>query len=99
MFHSISQDWQIFLHIDYPGNRINGDHYPGDGEFHTNTWLAGDYIKDIQKLDIDRGSSAGSYEMWFGFFSSGDNRLKVETGEQDGRDRVRLGTIRVTGGI
>ncbi|MDX9723209.1 MAG: hypothetical protein RBU37_20830 [Myxococcota bacterium] len=95
----ITQDWQMFLHIDYPGNRINGDHYPGKGEFRTNTWLAGDYIRDIQVIEIDRGSSAGSYEMWFGFFSTGDNRLKVDTGDQDGSDRVRMGTLNVTGGI
>ncbi len=95
----ITQDWQMFLHIDYPGNRINGDHYPGDGHFRTNTWLAGDYVKDVQKIEIDRGSSAGIYEMWFGFFSSGDNRLQVETGDSDGNNRVRMGGLQVTGGI
>jgi len=95
----VTQDWQMFLHIDYPGNRINGDHYPGDGNFHTNTWLAGDYVKDVQKLEVDRGSSAGLYELWFGFFSSGDNRLKVESGERDGKDRVKMGMLKVSGGI
>lgn len=95
----INRDWQMFLHIDFPGNRINGDHYPGDGDFRTNTWLAGDYVKDVQKLKIDRGSSAGDYEMWFGFFSSGDNRLKVTSGDIDKDNRVRMGRLRVTGGI
>ena len=74
------------------------DHRPGDGTFLTNTWIAGDYVKDIQKLEVDRGSPAGIYEMWFGFFSAGDNRLGVATGDHQD-NRVRMGTMRVTGGL
>ena len=94
----ITADWQMFLHVDFPGTRINGDHRPGDGAFLTNTWIAGDYVKDIQKLEVDRGSPAGIYEMWFGFFSAGDNRLGVATGDHQD-NRVRMGTMRVTGGL
>lgn len=88
---------KIFLHVDYPGTRINGDHTPNNGEFTTNYWLEGDVVKAVQPLVIESYSTPGEYSLNFGFFV-GSKRMKVEPREaHDGRDRITLGKIRVQG--
>lgn len=90
---------KIFLHVDYPGNRINGDHVPNDGEFTTNYWMPGDTVKDVHRLSIDSYSTPGVYTLNMGFFL-GSRRMKVQPKEaHDGRDRITIGKIRVTSGL
>lgn len=92
----VTSSQKIFLHVDYPGTRINGDHVPNNGEFPTNHWLPGDYVTDTQRVDVENGSSAGTYTMYMGFFL-GNNRMKVTPrSAHDGSDRIKLGTIEVT---
>lgn len=87
--------YKIFLHVDFPGTRINGDHVPVDGTMATNTWLPGDYIVDTQYLPVERGSSSGSYEIFMGFFQ-GSRRMKVEPKTaHDGVNRVRMGKVNI----
>lgn len=86
---------KIFLHVDYPGNRINGDHYPNDGEFPTNYWVPGDIVRARHNLEIDNYATPGLYTLNFGFFL-GSNRMKVEPREaHDGRNRITMGKFRV----
>ncbi|MBA2662752.1 MAG: glycosyltransferase family 39 protein [Bradymonadaceae bacterium] len=86
---------KIFMHIDFPGNRINGDHDPVNGEFPTNHWLPGDIVKDEFSVAIERYSSVGVYSMNFGFFR-GANRMSVEPrSAHDGQNRIMMGRIRV----
>lgn len=88
---------KIFLHVDYPGTRINGDHVPNNGDFPTNYWLPGDIVKDVQPLKIDSYSTPGIYTMHMGFFL-GSRRMDVEPREaHDGRNRITIGKIRVEG--
>lgn len=87
---------QIFLHVDYPGSRIHGDHYPMGGDFPTSDWPQGEIVKDVYKLQIETYSSTGEYTMFFGFYSA--NRMSVEPpSAHKGQNRVPLGKIRVTG--
>jgi hypothetical protein len=91
----VSSGQKIFLHIDYPGTRINGDHVPNNGEFPTNHWLPGDYVTDTQWVDVERGSSAGTYTLYMGFFQ-GKKRMKVTPkSAHDGGDRIKLGTMEI----
>lgn len=91
----VSTSQKIFLHVDYPGTRINGDHVPVDGALPTNQWLPGDYIVDTQWLDIEPGSPSGEYKMYMGFFL-GSRRMKVTPASaHDGDNRIELGTIKV----
>lgn len=88
---------KIFLHVDYPGNRINGDHYPNDGDFPTNYWYPGDIVKSVQKLEIESYSTPGVYSLNFGFFV-GSRRMEIEPRKaHDGRNRMKIGEIRVEG--
>jgi len=92
----IPSSYKIFLHVDYPGTRINGDHTPVNEAFPTNHWLPGDYIVDTQWLLIEPGSSSGTYQLYAGFFL-GNNRMKVTPASaHDGGNRVKLGAIEVT---
>ncbi|MFU8806689.1 MAG: hypothetical protein ACNA8W_22970, partial [Bradymonadaceae bacterium] len=86
---------RIFLHVDYPGNRLHGDHDPVGGEFPTNFWSVGDIVKDEFTLTVDRYSSVGVYNINMGFFR-GSNRMKIEPRPaHDGQNRVRVGQIKV----
>ncbi|MBH23550.1 MAG: hypothetical protein CMH57_03605 [Myxococcales bacterium] len=92
----VSSSYQIFLHVDYPGNRINGDHHPVDGTFTTNHWIPGDYVVDTQRLLVDHGSNVGRYTMYMGFFL-GSRRMKVTPrSAHDGQNRVNLGQVEIT---
>ena len=88
---------KIFLHVDYPGTRINGDHVPNDGDFPTNYWMEGDIVKDVQKLEIESYSTPGIYTLNMGFFL-GSRRMSVDPrAAHDGHDRITIGQIRVNG--
>ena len=90
---------KIFLHVDYPGNRINGDHVPNGGEFPTNYWMPGDIVKDVHPLEIDSYSTPGVYTLNMGFFL-GSRRMAVQPKEaHDGHNRITIGKIRVTSGL
>src|SRR5690554_3671690 len=91
----VSTQQRIFLHVDYPGNRLHDDHDPAAGEFPTNFWLVGDIVKDEHKMSIDRYSSAGVYSINMNFFR-GSNRMKVEPRPaHDGQNRVTVGRIKI----
>lgn len=88
---------KIFMHVDYPGSRIHGDHDPIGGDFPTNYWLPGDIVKDEYELNIDSYSSPGVYTIWMGFYR-GNDRMKVTPSQaHDGQNRMLVGKIRVEG--
>ncbi len=86
---------QIFMHVDFSGNRLHGDHDPVGGLYPTNYWQPGDVIKDVYEIEIDRFSAPGVYTVWMGFYRS-DNRMSVTPEEaHDGGDRLEVTTIEV----
>ncbi len=95
VLNKVSGDQKLFIHVDFPGNRILADHDPVGGEFPTSQWLPGDIVKDEYDIPIERYSSVGKYSLNFGFFR-GDNRMKVEPRTaHDGQNRVTIGHIEV----
>ncbi|MBN1945459.1 MAG: glycosyltransferase family 39 protein [Bradymonadales bacterium] len=88
--------YQMFVHIDYHNNRINGDHHLVDGVFPVNYWVPGEIVRDRHRQQIDRGSSTGDYSIMVGFFS-GDSRMEVRPATGD--NRVQLGIIHIRGGL
>jgi hypothetical protein len=92
----VTSQEKIFLHVDYPGNRIHGDHDPAGGEFPTNYWLPGDIVKDEYTFTIENYSPPGVYTIYFGFYRGG--RMNVTPDQaHDGQNRVMVGKIRVRG--
>jgi hypothetical protein len=90
--------YKIFLHFDGPAApRVIGDHDPVNHAFGTNYWLPDEYVRDHYETDVPLMTTpAGLYTLYMGFWPGGEGkRLKVTQGNQDGADRVRLGTIEI----
>ena len=74
---NVPEDWEIFVHVDDTvknAGRILKDHYPAEGRFRTNSWKAGDIIKDTFSLPVP--ALAGGLEVWTGFYQ-GNERLNL----------------------
>jgi hypothetical protein len=91
----VGGSYKVFLHFDGPGTRFNGDHVPLEGRFPTQHWVPGYYVTDEHAMAPDRATQpSGYYRIFMGFFS-GETRLKVTDGPQDGENRVKLGGISI----
>jgi 4-amino-4-deoxy-L-arabinose transferase-like glycosyltransferase len=86
--------YQVFVHIDGHGLRLNGDHVPVGGQYPTKLWEKGDVIVDTQELTVPANYRIGDYVMHVGLFR-GSKRLEVKSGPNDGENRVNAGTLRV----
>jgi len=86
--------YQIFLHVDGMGQRMNGDHEPVEGRYPVRLWSAGDIIVDRQELRIPANFPPGIYSFNIGFYS-GETRLEVVEGAEDDANRAIAGTITV----
>lgn len=86
--------WKVFVHMDAPGQRIHGDHDPVAGLLPTTNWRAGDVIVDEYTVNVDRTKSPANFTFYTGLFR-GDKRLKVKAGPQDGKNRAKLGIVRL----
>lgn len=83
--------YKSFIHVDFGGNRLNGDHDLVEGSFPMNRWVRGDIVRDVYQIKVSRADRAGEYTVYYGFFR-GDDRLRVT--EPTIRDnRIDLGRI------
>ena len=82
--------WEAFIHVDFGGNRINGDHELVDGRFAMNHWIPGEIVRDRYVIDVSSVDKAGTYTVFFGFFRN-DDRLEMEP--ETPENRVNLGTL------
>ena len=88
----IPSDAEMFIHVDFGGNRINGDHKPVGGKYPMQYWVPGDIIRDVHSMPVSRADKSGDYTVWGGFFR-GDDRLKVSP--RVGDDRVNFGRVAI----
>ncbi len=86
--------YQVFVHIDGRGLRLNGDHVPVGGRYPAKLWERGDVIADTQRLTVPANYPVGEYAIYVGWFS-GNTRLALKSGHLDGEDRLNAGTLRV----
>ncbi|QQR88535.1 MAG: hypothetical protein IPJ88_09700 [Myxococcales bacterium] len=91
MLAAVPGNYQLFVHIDGHGQRLNGDHEPVEGLYPVRFWQQGDVIIDSQTLSTPVNFRPGSYTMFLGFYS-GPTRLKVP-GSDD--DRLAAGQLPV----
>jgi hypothetical protein len=94
---TLTGDYEVFVHVDGMGDRINGDHDPAEGLFPTRYWRPGDIIVDRQQLRIPffvrPSARPDAYQMYLGLFR-GESRLPLVEGE--GNDnRLYGGVLRV----
>jgi 4-amino-4-deoxy-L-arabinose transferase-like glycosyltransferase len=92
--HPIPGGFQIFLHVDGQGQRLNGDHEAVDGKYPTRLWDTGDVVVDEQTLAVPANYRPGEYTMFIGFYA-GETRLRIVEGPKDDSNRVPAGVVRV----
>ncbi|MFT6398754.1 MAG: hypothetical protein ACJAYU_003516 [Bradymonadia bacterium] len=92
VLESPTSNYEAFIHVDYGGNRINGDHDPVHGYYPMRHWVQGEIVADAFTVEVSRADRAGEYSVHYGFFR-GDDRLLIEGG--DSTDRIRLGTVTI----
>lgn len=86
--------YQIFLHIDGQGQRLNGDHEPVEGRYPVRLWDEGDIVVDRQTLRVPANFPPGQYTFFIGFYS-GEQRLEIVSGPEDEANRARAGILGV----
>lgn len=86
--------YQPFVHIDGPGQRINGDHEPVEGRYPVRLWEPGDIIVDRQELRVPANYRRGDLTIYMGFYS-GESRLEILSGPEDDVNRARAGIVPV----
>ena len=94
---ALADDWQVFVHIDADdgGFRINGDHWPVRGRYHTTLWQPGEFIVDAFDVVVPTAAPAGTYTVWVGLYR-GEQRLPVTGGDRalsDGEHRIKVGQV------
>lgn len=89
-----ARNWQIFIHTDGQGPRINGDHEPVGGKYPVRYWLPGDYVRDQYTISIPSTYRAGIYTVYMGFFE-GNDRMRLDGGNHDRDNRVVVARINV----
>jgi hypothetical protein len=65
-----------------------------DGKYPVQLWDEGDVIVDSQKLDVPASYHSGDYIILMGFYS-GDIRLPIKQGTDEGDSRARIGVLRI----
>lgn len=87
-----SSNYEAFIHVDFAGNRLNGDHDPVHGYYPMRYWVPGEIVRDSYPIEVSRADRAGEYSVYYGFFR-GDDRLAVTGGASE--NRVPLGTVTI----
>ena len=94
-------DYAVFVHGETPGGPrlLAADHHPIDGRVPTSRWKAGQIWADVHRIHIPAGAQGPRLDLWIGLFA-GESRLTVQAppGGQDGRNRIRAGSIPLDGG-
>lgn len=88
----IPGSYQIFLHVDGQGQRLNGDHEPVEGHYPVRLWDEGDIVVDRQTMRVPANFPPGQYTFFIGFYA-GENRLEIVSGPEDDVNRARAGTL------
>ena len=86
--------YRPFVHIDGPGQRINGDHDPVEGRYPMRLWEAGDIIADRHEMRVPANYRRGDLTIYMGYYS-GDSRLEILEGPEDDVNRARVGNLQI----
>ena len=90
----VTTEWEAFIHIDGFKRRHNGDHKILSGKYPFSLWLKDDIIEDEYEFALEPNFSPGAYSIFIGLFS-GETRMKVKSGPNDGDNRINGGALRV----
>jgi hypothetical protein len=92
----LPSDLTVFVHVSKEGYQAPGDHVPGDSMYPADRWNAGEILEDRTLFQLPITLRPGTYTVYVGFWrrSTGE-RVKVIEGQNDGENRISLGTFTV----
>ena len=91
----VDGEWRVFVHVEGPG-RFQGDHEPVDGAYPVARWQKGQLIADRQSLKVPPATRPGEYVVYAGLWSPKTRQnMPVAGAKNDGKNRVRVGTVKV----
>lgn len=103
---AVPGEWKIFGHLELPGGkRMVLDHVPVGELYPIGQWQAGEIIRDIQTVVVDRDANSGTAVLWGGIYNEeiyrtrggGDRMMLVNTDQvpNDGGNRVQMAKIQI----
>jgi hypothetical protein len=95
----LDDGWQMFTHVaDGEGeNRLNQDGVGVVREiYQPERWEAGQYIRDVQEVTLPADWNSDRAVFYLGLWK-GPHRLTIESGPNDGENRVRALSLPVSG--
>jgi arylsulfatase A-like enzyme len=94
----VDGEWRVFVHVEGAGGpgRFQADHEPVGGAFPVARWQPGQLVADRQELRVPPGTRPGEYTVYAGLWSpSTRQNMPVAGDKNDGKHRVRVGTVRI----
>jgi len=92
----VPRGWRPFFHLNGPGDSFrNLDHVPVDGAYPMERWRPGQHIRDRQRIVFPAPTPPGLYTIYVGLFKGGARMPVTPAQAHDGKDRLRVTTIRV----
>ncbi|MBN1978506.1 MAG: hypothetical protein JW918_14000 [Anaerolineae bacterium] len=85
----LEEDYIVFVHLlDSRGELVaSHDGPPRDRESPTSTWLPGDVVPDVHRVNLGDDTPAGAYQLWVGIYTWPDiERLPVR--DREGMEQV-----------
>ena len=93
----MKEDLNFFLHLEKPDIREPYDHRPGDWVYPANRWKEGQILEDRTLFQLPPSVPPGTYDLYMGaYHRQSGQRLAIEQGPNDGNNRLKLGTVKVT---
>ncbi|MCS6914723.1 MAG: carbohydrate-binding family 9-like protein [Myxococcales bacterium] len=96
----VSEGWRLFVHLAAPADRrshLNADHVPVGGRYPVPRWQKGEIIRDVHRVSLPTNWPGDKLAIYVGLWK-GQLRFKVQSGPNDGQDRVMAATVPVSGG-
>ena len=88
--------WRPFFHLDGPGGSYrNLDHVPVEGVYPIERWRPGQHIRDRERIGFPAYTPPGVYTVYVGLFKKTDRIPVTPPAASDGKNRLRVTTIRV----
>ena len=92
----VPRDWRPFFHLDGPGGSFrNLDHVPVEGAYPIERWRTGQHIRDREHIGFSPYAAPGLYTVYLGLFKKSGRMPVKPSAASDGKDRLRVATIRV----
>ncbi len=92
----MGEDYTVFTHLVAADGHIvaQQDNQPAEGRYPTSIWDAGEIVVDRYRLTIIPDAPGGEYHLEVGLYLlSTLERLKVASGDEEGQDRIWLGSV------